>query len=447
MPATDSIRMLLIGAPGSEFRLAAEMAREAGAEVIMADTPADALPLLRGSGVGLVMIDVDTDVASFMAQLRTERFVLPVLACGIDASAEQAVAAIRAGAQDYVPLPPQRELIAAALAAIAARPAVRLVGEDPAFRRASEFGLAMAHTRAPLLVSGERGSGKETIARAIHEASGRSGRFVAVECAGVTADVLDSELFGHEAGAFAGAAARRCGQFEAAAEGTLFLRDIAQLPPLSQAKLFAALNEGVVRRIGGDAAIPISARIIASTSSELETQVAEGGFRADLLGRLTLIQVSLPPLRERRTDIPLLASEFAERFAFANGLPLRGFASDALALLQDYGWPGNIRDLEDVVHRAVLLARGAEITPEDIVLIDGSRVTAAAKPAGSTRAEVEGLIGRTVEEVERELILRTLERCRGNRTSASSILGISVRTMRNKLKSFIEAGIPVAPAL
>ena len=444
MTKQNCIRMLLVGRPGTELFTAAEMARGTGAEVVMADTPTRALAMLRTSAAGLVMVDVELDVAGFMARLRAERFAVPVLACGIDASATQAVAAIRAGARDYVPLPPQRDLIAAAITSVVCSPAVEMVGEHPALERATALALAIAPSRAPVLVSGEKGVGKEVMARAIHDASGRRGRFLVVECAGVSAEVAESELFGHEADAFPAAVAQRLGSLEEAAEGTLFLRDIDCLAGFTQAKLVAALQEGATRRLGGHEPVPITARLVASTSSNLDQRVSEGAFRADLLARLRLMDVAIPPLRERVSDIPLLARSFAGRLAAANALPLRAFDEDALALLGSYAWPGNIRELEDVVHRALLLAQGSEITTADIVLIDGSRI-APPDPAPA-RIEVEALVGRTVEEVERELILHTLEHCHGNRTSASSILGISVRTMRNKLKSFIESGIPVAPA-
>lgn len=445
---SDSVRLLLIGPAGSEFRLAASMAQDAGAAVTMADDSASALAVLRGASTGLVMIDVELDVAGFMAQLRAERFAVPVLACGIDASAARAVAAIRAGARDYVPLPPQCDLIAAAITSVVPQPAEPMLGTDPVLKRAFAYGLAMAHSRAPVLVTGEKGSGKEVMARAIHDASGRGGRFLAVECAGVSADIIESELFGHEAGAFPGAAAQRIGRLEKAAGGTLFLRDVECLPAAAQAKLLAAIQAGAVRRIGGNTTVAMSARLIASTSSDLEAKVADGAFRSDLLARLTLVRVALPPLRERRSDISLLARHFAERLALANGLPTRDFTPEALRLLSIYPWPGNVRELEDLVHRAVLLANGPQIDADAIVLIDGSHMKAVPSVESCAgRAEVESLVGHTVEEVERELILQTLQRHHGNRTSASNILGISVRTMRNKLKTFIEAGIPVAPAL
>jgi len=436
MRPVSGIHLLLLGTPGTELRLAAAMARDAGAEVTMADTAAQALSLLRTTSLGLVMIDVETDVAGFMGQLRAERFAVPVLACGVNASADRAVAAIRAGARDYVPLPPQRELIAAAIASYAeAGSTARLLGQDAGFARASVFALAMAQARVPMLIEGEKGCGKEAMARAIHQASGRPGRFLVVECCGVGPEVVESELFGHEAGAFPGAVAKRLGRIEKAADGTLLLRDIDCLPATLQAKVLAVLQEGGLRRLGGHDVVPVSARLIASTHRDLNEAVEEGRFRADLLARLAVARIPLPALRDREGDVVLLAEYFAEKLALANGLPVRPFTADALELLAGYDWPGNVRELEDVVHRAVLLTHGDEIGPAGIVLVDGAPIApaSAASPVPGGRIEVEALVGRTVEEVERELILQTLEHCQGNRTCASSILGISVRTMRNKL--------------
>lgn len=440
------IRMLLVGAPGSEFRQAAELARCAGAEVTMADTPTDALALLREDGGDLVMIDVLTDVAGFMKSIRAERFTVPVLACGIDASAERAVAAIRAGARDYVPLPPQRELIAAAIASVIAHNAPGRIGEHGALSRALALATAVAPSSAPVLITGEKGSGKESMARAVHEASGRTDPMMAVECAGVGGDVLESELFGHEAGAFPGAVARRIGRLEKAGHGTLLLREVAALSPALQARLLDVLKRQHFTRVGGTEPIAFHARLIASTSFDLEACVSSGSFRADLVVRLGLVRVEVPALRSRGDDVTELAQHFATRLAESDGIAPKPFTDEALALLRRYGWPGNIRELEETVHRAVLLARGSSIEAGDIIHADGTPLIEleANEPE---RFHIESLIGRTVEEVERELILQTLERCHGNRTSASHILGISVRTMRNKLRTFIEAGISVSPAL
>lgn len=459
-PMHGPVRMLLIGAPGSALRRAAELAVEAGAEVAMADAPDKALERLRSGGADLAMIDVDADIPAFMAGLRAERFTLPVLACGIDAPAERAVAAIRAGARDYVPLPPQRDLIAAAIAAVVERRAVDALGDDPALRRARDLACAVAPSAAPVLIVGPAGSGKEVMARTIHAASGRPDPMVVAECAGIHADVLESELFGHEQGAFLGAVARRAGRLEQAGGGTLFLREVGALSPMVQARLLRVLQDRELTRVGGGAPVPFRARLIASTGMDLAARVREGQFRADLLARLGLVRIEIPPLSARGEDIALLARHFAERLAMEDALPPRRFSDAALLLLRGHGWPGNVREMEDMVHRAMLLARGAMIEPRDLVLGDGTRLsdhlsvadmqTPPGDVPGTSPAPaalpVSDLVGRTVEEVERALILQTLARCRGNRTSASGILGISVRTMRNKLKAFVEAGIPVAPS-
>ncbi|WP_066776510.1 sigma-54-dependent transcriptional regulator [Sphingomonas sp. CCH5-D11] len=446
MTQPNATRLLLVGQPGSEFRLAAEMARDAGAHVDMADAPAQALALLRSDGAMMVMIDVGLDAAGFIAQLRAERFTLPVIACGINASADQAVSAIRAGARDYVPLPPERSLIAAAIASIAPTASSVILGEDPALARAVSFGLSMATARVPVLLCGERSTGKELLARHIHDASGCSGRFEIVECAGASPEVIASELFGHEAGAFPGAVARRVGRLEKAHKGTLLLRNVDLLPPTIQADLAHALRSGVIRRMNGTASIALDARLMVSATTSLADRVAAGTFRADLVSHLELVQLCLPPLRERGQDILCLALRQIEDASCAEQRPAPALSEEAAAALLDYDWPGNVRELQDVMHRAVLLARGNAIEPSDLVLTDGRQLAPAAPRMGLGLPKVESLVGRTVEEVERELILQTLEHCHGNRTSASSILGISVRTMRNKLKSFIEAGIAVSPA-
>ncbi|PTS74185.1 sigma-54-dependent Fis family transcriptional regulator [Sphingomonas sp. HMWF008] len=418
------------------------MARETGAHVTLADNAAMALQILRDDGGDIVMIDIDQDVARFIAQLRSERIAVPVLACGIDAAADRAVAAIRAGARDYVPLPPQADLIAAAILSVSQN-VTRIVGDDPALARALALGLAMAHSSAPMLIVGESGCGKELFARAMHDASGRHGRFIVIDCATNSPEILESEMFGHAAGAFPGAVARRRGRIEEAVDGTVFLRDVEALAPAAQARLLAVLQGTSVHRPAAEAAT-IRARIMASTGVDLDALVAKGLFQGNLLARLGLVRIALPPLRARIGDILPMASFFADRFALANDLPPRGFDEAATALLLQHPWPGNVRELEDTVHRAVLLNRRESIAADALVTADGSPL--GAPSAAAPLAESAAFVGRTVDDVERDLILHTLRHCRGNRTLASTILGISVRTMRNKLKTFIEAGIPVLPA-
>jgi len=445
-----AIRLLLIGAPASEFRLAAVMARDAGAEVVAADSIGAALAAMRADGADIAMVDVAADVAGFIAQLRRERMALPVYACGVDAPASRAVAAIRAGAHDYLPLPPDRDLIAAVIVSVAGNARV-LIGDDPALVRAVELGLALATARAPFLIAGEPGSGRELLARTIHAASGRRGRFVAVDCAETDPTMMESELFGHDVGEFPGAVAHRRGRLDAAAEGTLFLSEVALLPLAVQTRLARRLESEAEQVSYGSA---LSARVIASTALNLDARIGDGRFRASLLAQLGLVRLAVPPLRERGNDVPLLAGHFVHRFSAANGLPVRGFTDAALAILCSHDWPGNVSELEDVVHRAVLISHDACIPAAAITLADGSSLDLNGRARRQPRVGRNGsatgldsLVGSTVEDVERALILETLKACRGNRTSASTILGISVRTMRNKLKSFIEAGITIAPSL
>lgn len=406
----NAVRLVLVGAPGTEFRLAAELARQAGADVAMVDDGPAAVAHLRLAGGDLVMIDVNADVRAFISQLRTERMAVPVIACGIDAPAQLAVAAIRAGARDYVPLPPDAALIAAAITSVALR-APRLPSCDPIFGRIEHLALFLARDTKPLLIEGERGCGRETLARAIHDTSGRNGRFLSVDCAADAEDVLDSELFGHEAGTFPGAIARRSGALDQAEGGTLFLRAIEALPREMKPRIAAAANRGV--------------RIIACSAN---------AALGDLPGAT---RITLPPLRKRVADIGPLAQHLARHFSLSEGARMRRFHGEAIALLEAQPWLGNVAELEQVVHRAVIDGSGETIYADDLPL---------SFDPNPSNLEVGSLVGQKVADVERELILHTLSHCHGNRTSASNILGISVRTMRNKLRTFIEAGIPVAPA-
>nr|WP_277923668.1 sigma 54-interacting transcriptional regulator [Sphingomonas sp. TREG-RG-20F-R18-01] len=426
--------MLLVGPPDGAFHVAAGMARDAGAEVATAGTVGAALACLREQGAALVMIDVAADVCGFLADLAAERFAVPVIACGIDASAARAVAAIRAGARDYVPLPPDRDLIAAAIREIAALPAGPLIGEHPAFTRAPEFARAMGASHAPILLTGERGTGKERVAQAIHQGGRGAGSFVTIECAGVAPDILEYELFGHDGTAFPEARAQRRGAMTTARGGMVFLRDIEVLPAPLQTRLLTVLDD------------PGAPRLIASARRALDPLVDAGRFRSDLLARFALATIVLPPLRARGTDIVHLARNFATSFAATEGRVAPRLTDETCRLLAGYDWPGNVAELQEVMHRAVLLSAGPDIAPNMLVLADGACIAATCS-LSTGPAEMDALVGRTVEDVERDLILLTLERCRGNRTSASQILGISVRTMRNKLKAFVEAGIAVTPAL
>jgi DNA-binding NtrC family response regulator len=307
----------------------------------------------------------------------------------------------------------------------------------------------VARAEASVLIMGESGTGKEVLARHIHAASRRArGAFVALNCAALPEALLESELFGHEKGAFSGAIASRKGKFEQAEGGTLLLDEIGEMDPRLQAKILRAIQEREIDRLGGSAPVKVDVRILAATHRDLATEVARGRFREDLYFRLAVVRLRIPALRERRGDILPLARHFAERYARANGLPERGLLPAAEALLLAHPWPGNVRELENTLHRAVLLAEGHAIGPEAIDLLESApalHVDAIAPSASPAAPSVTALVGRRVEEVERDLILETLSHCLGNRTRAAEMLGISIRTLRNKLHEYRAAGVTVPP--
>ena len=316
-----------------------------------------------------------------------------------------------------------------------------LVVEDPAMLETLRLARRYAPADASVLITGESGTGKEMLARFLHAHSRRaSGPFVSVNCAAIPENLLESELFGHEKGAFTGAVARRIGKFEEASGGTLLLDEISEMDIRLQAKLLRAIQEREIDRVGGSSPVRVDIRVIATSNRDLERAVAEGGFREDLYYRLNVLSLHLPPLRERPADIEALARHFAKKHALANGLPERPLTPDAVARLRAHHWRGNVRELENCIHRAVLLAQGEVI---DAAAID---LRTPAPAAGEGRRSSSPAVGRTVAEMERELILQTLEHTLGNRTQAANILGISIRTLRNKLRQYSEAGLPVPPA-
>ncbi len=442
-------RVLVIGSLEAELGTAARIAAARGARIATAEGAAAGLARLRADGADLVLCDVQHDVGWLVAQLVAERIACPVIACGWPNDADAAVRAIRAGAKDFLPLPPDADLIAAMLQACAGepdRPVVQDAGMAALLARAEQ----VARAEASVLLMGESGTGKEVLARHIHAASRRArGPFVALNCAALPEALLESELFGHEKGAFSGAVASRKGKFEQAEGGTLLLDEIGEMDPRLQAKILRAIQEREIDRLGGSAPVKVDVRILAATHRDLATEVARGRFREDLYFRLAVVRLRIPPLRERRGDILPLARHFAERYARANGLPERAVSPAAEALLLAHPWPGNVRELENTLHRAVLLAEGHAIGPEAIDLLEAAptlHAEATAAPSiPSAVPPVTALVGRRVEEVERDLILETLSHCLGNRTRAAEMLGISIRTLRNKLHEYRAAGATVPP--
>ncbi|HEX9647706.1 MAG TPA: sigma-54 dependent transcriptional regulator [Alphaproteobacteria bacterium] len=444
------MRLLIIGTLAGQLGEACKIAVARGARVVHADDIAIALHNLRsgaGGGADLVMIDVALDVGQLTRSLAAEHINVPVIACGMGNDSRAAVAAIKAGAKEYLPLPPDPDMIAAVLEAVTEENH-RIVFEDPAMREVLDLAERIARSDASILITGDSGTGKEILARHIHARSRRSAKpFVSVNCAAIPEALLESELFGHEKGAFTGAIARRIGKFEAADGGTLLLDEIGEMDLKLQAKLLRVLQEREIDRVGGTRPVKIDIRLLATTNRDLQQQVAARNFREDLYFRINVVTVHIPPLRERTRDILLLAEHFIGKYAEANGLAPRPLSKAAAERLLRHAWPGNVRELENNMHRAVLLATGPEIGPEAMMLGGGAGPAAIDGEAGRVAGTggASRLVGRTVAAVERDLIIDTLDHCLGNRTHAATILGISIRTLRNKLKAYDAEGVAVPP--
>ena len=447
------MRLLIVGQLQGQLTTATKIAMDRGAKVTHAADIEQALASLRsGKGADLVLCDVKCDIGQLVRGLSTERICTPVVACGIGTDARSAVDAIRAGAKEYLPLPPDPELIAAVLAAVA-DDSHQLVFEDEAMEAVIALADQVASSEASILVTGESGTGKEVLARYVHKKSARSEKpFISVNCAAIPENLLESELFGHEKGAFTGAIARRIGKFEEANGGTLLLDEISEMDARLQAKLLRAIQEREIDRVGGTKPVKVDIRIIATSNRDLAEAVKQGFFREDLLYRLNVVNLRLPALRERPKDIQALARHFAKKYADANGVPFRPIAPPTERLLAGHPWRGNVRELENTIHRAVLLATGPDIQPEAIRLPDGTQVGHGGRgdlpvpvqaAVSNAVALTRGLVGRTVADVERDLILDTLDHCLGNRTHAANILGISIRTLRNKLREYGQAGLAI----
>ncbi len=442
------MRLLIIGRLGGHITEASKFAIARGAKVAQVDNIDAGLKALRaGQSAELVMVDVALDVGVLVLSLASERISVPVVAYGLENDAEAAVAAIKAGAKEYIPLPPDPDLIAAVLEAVSEE-SDEIIFSDAGMADIIKLADRVAPSEASILITGESGTGKELMARHIHRKSKRAKQiFVTVNCAAIPENLLESELFGHEKGAFTGAVARRIGRFEEATGGTLLLDEVSEMDPRLQAKLLRAIQEREITRVGSNRSIKVDLRLIATTNRDLAEEAAKGTFREDLYFRLNVVNLWMPPLRSRRGDIAPLVRHFVEKYSDVNGVSELPVSEAALQNLMAHQWRGNVRELENTMHRAVLLATGDEIDTDAIQLtdmLDGaathdhSAVAAAAAQAGT-----EKLVGRTVAEVERELILDTLNHCLGNRTHAATILGISIRTLRNKLKQYTEQGVPV----
>jgi DNA-binding NtrC family response regulator len=427
-------------------------------ETFSANTVQDAMLLLDARSIDIVIAEINmpgVEGTAFLEQLRQVYPETTVIVLTGKSSVEQAVNATKLGVFDYLQktdeggaLAKLRERVRQAVQQIGtlirtaeADPRSRgllatpvqgfygIISQNSAMRDIFELIQTIADSYANVLIHGETGTGKELIARAVHEASSRHGKpFVTVDCTALARELLESELFGHEKGAFTGAVDRHVGRFERANTGTLFLDEVANISLNVQAKLLRVLQSRTFERVGGSKSISVDVRIIAATNRPLETVVAEGIFREDLYHRLNVVQIDLPPLRERTVDIPLLAMEFLRRFARQNGKDIRGFSDAAIDVLCRYNWSGNVRELENVVLQAVVLAKSSIIDAPDLP----KRITEAKPALGAPSAALADQLG----EPEKQILINALRQHAGNIKRTAETLQISRTTLYAKLKKY-----------
>ncbi|HEX2572239.1 MAG TPA: sigma-54 dependent transcriptional regulator [Polyangia bacterium] len=432
--------------------------RRLGHEVTVADSLAAAQQAIARREFDLVITDLrlgeesGLDVLAAAKQRAADTQVLMVTAY---ATPETAIAAMKQGAYDYLTKPFKVDEVAVVLdralehrelkrTNLALREQLegrfrldRLIGKSPSMQRVFELVRKVAPARTSVLLSGESGTGKELVARALHHLAGApraDGPFVGINCGAIPEALLESELFGHARGAFTGAVADRPGVFEMASGGTLLLDEIGELGPAMQVKLLRVLQERRIRPVGGTSEREVDVRVVAATHRDLEAEVERGAFRSDLYYRLNVIEIVLPPLRARREDIPILAEHFLRKHALALGKPLAGFEPEALAALCDYDYPGNVRELENLIERAATLENEGRIGRASLPELT-RRVSVVSAPglALPTVFEDGFDLDRVLAEVERDLVLKALERAQGVRKRAAEILGISFRSLRYRL--------------
>ncbi|HWP94798.1 MAG TPA: sigma-54 dependent transcriptional regulator [Gammaproteobacteria bacterium] len=361
---------------------------------------------------------------------------VPVAVITAHGNVESAVQALKAGAFDFVSKPVDlarlRAMVEAALrlprtGAAAAVPATRLLGESPAMQEVRRLIARVARSQAPVLITGASGTGKELAARLIHESGSRAGKpFVAVNCGAIPTELMESEFFGHRKGSFTGAVADKEGLFQAAEGGTLFLDEVAELPLHMQVKLLRVIQEKALRPVGAAREVPVDVRILSATHRDLAALVAQGRFREDLYYRINVIEVHIPALRERRADIPILARHILARLAPALGFPAARLTDGALAQLMAYDFPGNVRELENVLERALTLSADGTVREADIQLRP--------PPRNGVPQAGESPLEEKLENIEREAILRALEQTGYNKTAAAKLLGMSFRALRYRIK-------------
>lgn len=429
-----------------------------GCRVFAASDGEVALDILRQEHINLILTDLKMPKMDGVELLRVAKTLHPevevILITGFG-TVDTAVTAMKDGAFDYIQKPfKPRDIIKLVRKALEKQSLVlenrvlqerikefqkfeKIIGQSPAMKKILEVVAQVAPTSATVLIQGESGTGKELIAQAIHDLSSRAHRpFIKVSCAALPETLLEAELFGYERGAFTGAIARKEGRFELADGGTLFLDEIGEVSPTVQVKLLRVLQVGEFERLGGTKTLRVDVRLVAASNINLLEAVEKKTFREDLFSRLNVITVTLPPLREREGDIPLLAYHFLEVFKKKNNKQIEGFAPQAMELMLNYHWPRNVRQLENAIERAVVLCKGNFITPEDLPpeIIEAVNISRSQKGFLLDEKTISIPLGTPLEVIEKRVIEETLRHSRGNKLLASKILGISARTIYRKIE-------------
>ena len=434
--------LLLVDDEPNTLASLARAFRLAGHEATVCDNAARAAELIQSESFDLILSDVvmpGKDGITLLAELKSAGVKTPIILISGQANVEMAVRAVKLGALDFLekPLSTDKLLVTVENALRLTRLEEEnrelrhrlgrheLVGAGAAMQRLLAQIAKVAPSETRVCILGETGTGKELVARAIHEQSGRrSASFITLNCAAVPAELIESELFGHEKGAFTGAASRHAGKFEQADGGTLFLDEIGDMPVAMQAKLLRVLEEGEVERVGGDKPIRVNVRVLVATHRNLEELVRQNAFRRDLFHRVYVFPVTLPPLRERLEDLGELTAHFARQVAAQNGWKAKEFSADAIEALRHYAWAGNVRELRNVVERLILLAAADSVTAADVRLVLPSAESGAAVPGGASASAAEGTLAERVESFEREVLLAELKKHAFHMTNVARALGL-----------------------
>jgi two-component system response regulator AtoC len=453
----EARRILVVDDEVKMRRLLEMSLKNMGHEVVMAADGVEALASCDEAPFDLILTDLKMprmDGLQLLRTLRERGEEMPVIVLTAFGTIETAVEAMKLGASDYIIRPFEMETVELAVTRALAMGVVQrenrylrdevakgwgeFIGRSEAMHQLYELIRQVAPARSNVLIVGETGTGKELVARAIHQASGRGGLFVPINCAAIPADLLESELFGHQKGAFTGAHRDRMGKFELASGGTVFLDEITEMSMALQAKLLRVLQEGSVERLGAQRAVKVDLRIVAASNRDLQQAVADGVMRQDLFFRLNVVRIDVPPLRERRDDIQLLAEHFLHKYSSELGRPVPALTEAALRSLLAYDWPGNVRELENLMERAAVLCRGKTVEPQQLPL-DMKRDEVAPSAASNTPDLTDSgslLLKDHVEAVERRLIQAALERSEDNKSAASRLLGVSERALWYKIKKY-----------